>query len=199
MADSTKNTDSSDNGAELRGHLKQTAIGLVLFFAILGAIGAIYGQEIEDICHRIFAIFGLGGLWAFVFVNDAIVSPIPPDLALIVFYKSEFKSYWYVWVTLFGLGSTVAGFVGWWLGGQLGKTRLPAYVFGAKLEQGERLMRKFGPWSVAIGALTPVPFSLTTWTAGILKVPFWSIVIPCLLRVPRFIVYYWIAVAAFKI
>jgi membrane protein YqaA with SNARE-associated domain len=184
---------------ELRGHLKQTVFGLLIFFGVLGAIGYVYDKEIETICHRVFALFGLGGLWAFVFVNDAIVSPIPPDLALIVFYKSEFKYQWYIWVTLFGLGSSVAGVVGWWLGGLLGKTKLPAYVFGAKLEQGKQLMRRYGAWSVAIGALTPVPFSLTTWTAGILNVPLRSLLIPCLLRVPRFIVYYWIAVAAFKI
>jgi membrane protein YqaA with SNARE-associated domain len=197
------NTPTHDDQAateqELRGHLKQTLIGLVLFFAVLGAIGMFYDKEIESICHRIFSMFGLSGLWAFIFVNDAIVSPLPPDLALIVFYKSEFKYQWYIWVTLCGLGSAAAGTVGWWLGGLLGKTKLPAYVFGAKLEQGKQLMRRYGSWSVAIGALTPVPFSLTTWTAGMLNVPLRSILIPCLLRVPRFIVYYWIAVAAFKL
>jgi membrane protein YqaA with SNARE-associated domain len=184
---------------ELQSHLKQTAIGLLLFFGILGAVGYLYEPQLEAACRWIFDRFGIFGLNLFIFVNDALISPIPPDLALIVFSKSERASEWLIWVTIFGFSSSLAGLVGWSLGRLLQGSRLPHYVFGKRLEEGERLMKKYGAWAVGLGAVTPIPFSLTTWSAGVLKVPFRAIIIPCLLRVPRFLVYYLLAVAALKL
>jgi len=60
-------------------------------------------------------------------------------------------------------------------------------------------MKRFGPIAVAIGALTPFPYSVTTWTAGMFNMPFKRMILPTMLRIPRLWIYYWILDGAFKI
>lgn len=177
---------------EVRGHIKQTIWGLIILMVVLGIVGFLFEAQIQRLAEVIFRLFGIPGASIFVLITDSIISPIPPDFALIVISQSEAHNLWYVWVPMLGAISSVAGLVGWQLGRTLGKTRFPAWILGSKLNEGQRLMKKYGAWSVVIGALTPVPFSLTTWSAGMLNAPIKTVLYPSLLRIPRFILYYWV-------
>jgi membrane protein YqaA with SNARE-associated domain len=52
------------------------------------------------------------------------------------------------------------------------------------------LIDRYGYWAVALGALTPIPFSITCWSAGMLRLGFGRFLLVALLRVPRFVGYY---------
>jgi hypothetical protein len=47
---------------------------------------------------------------------------------------------------------------------------------------------------VVIGALTPVPFSYTTWMAGSLKLRWLPVFLACLCRVPKIAFYFWLLI-----
>jgi membrane protein YqaA with SNARE-associated domain len=67
-------------------------------------------------------------------------------------------------------------------------------MFGEFRTEHEALFKKYGLWAVLAGATTPMPFSVTCWTAGVLGVGFWPMVMACLFRIPRFYLYYGIVV-----
>ena len=65
-----------------------------------------------------------------------------------------------------------------------------------KIEQwrvkGEHLFDRWGVWTVAIGALSPLPYSITCWFAGIYNMPYRRFFLATLFRIPRIIAYYMI-------
>ena len=131
-------------------------------------------------------MWGLAGI---LFLSDSVISPIPPDLVLLVLANSPAAPWWYWLIPLLGLLSAVAGCCGWWLGAWLG--RYPSIRRGLDRFGGnERVVQRYGAWGVALGALTPIPFSITCWIAGMMNVPIRRVAPVTLLRVPRYVVYY---------
>ena len=52
------------------------------------------------------------------------------------------------------------------------------------------LFAKYGYYAVAIGAMSPIPFSLLCYVAGLYKVPYRIYALLVLMRVPRLLVFY---------
>jgi membrane protein YqaA with SNARE-associated domain len=123
------------------------------------------------------------------FVSDSITSPLPPDVLLVIVAKTALAEHWLSVVGAMGLVSTLAGNLGWLIGH--GASRTIARDSLRRLrEKHEQRVHRYGSWAVALGALTPVPFSITCITAGALHVPFRSFWPMTLLRIPRFYIFY---------
>ncbi len=166
---------------------------LLSLLAVLGfvAVASIYfREELQGFTQWIFAEVGLGALAALLFVSDAALSPIPPDAILFLIAKSPYHEHWLVLVPALGVLSSVAGWVGYFGGRRLAHTRLSQALFSRLKRKGAAVIHRYGSWGIVLGALTPVPFSLTCWTAGMLEMPFHRVAWPCLLRIPRFVAYY---------
>ena len=56
------------------------------------------------------------------------------------------------------------------------------------------LLKKWGLWTVVIAALTPIPFSIVCWFAGIYKMPYRPFFIGTLVRFLRFALFYYLFV-----
>jgi membrane protein YqaA with SNARE-associated domain len=184
---------------DIKGQIYRTLVALFLFFVLMTVVGIFFGPALESRVEAVLSWLGLPGILIFTFLNDCFISPIPPDVVLFIISRSGLGERWLVPVLLVGSVSSASGLVGWWLGGLLRNTRIPGLLFGAKLEEGERLMKRYGALAVALGALTPVPFSLTTWTAGMLKSPARMVAMVSLLRIPRFLLYYLILTGALNL
>ena len=59
-------------------------------------------------------------------------------------------------------------------------------------------MRSYGVWAIVLAALTPLPWSVTSWTAGALHMPWRHYLLGSLARAPRIILYYVFIHAAFQ-
>jgi membrane protein YqaA with SNARE-associated domain len=133
---------------------------------------------------------GVAGLGALVFVSDTLISPLPPDVVLVVIAKTELAADWRWLVPLGGALSALAGCVGFFIGRWLGERRraVPRWIRGDRLNQA--LVTRYGRWAVVLGAMTPIPFSVTCWLAGMCNMRFSAFAPITLLRIPRFVVYY---------
>lgn len=177
--------------AYIRRNLLLTAIVLFVLLAILGALGTWYDDELRRAATSVFDTLGVGGLALVVFAADSITSPIPPDLALIVIANSTLRNHWWPAVLFLGVVSTCAGCLGWWIGGHLGQTRFAKLVLQRSLRPSHRaLISRYGRVGVIIGALTPVPFSITCWLAGMVGMKFSHFLPASALRIPRVLAYY---------
>ena len=185
---------ASVSDAELQRYVKQSLIraGLILLvlIAALAIVGKVWQPQLLQTVAWVLDHVGLPGLCGILFLTDALITPFPPDALLVVVSKSELRSHWHWVVSLFGAVSVIAGNVGWWLGGRVGQTRGPQAYLARFGRMPHALVARYGRRAVAIGALTPVPFSVTCWAAGMLGMRwrlFWPVT---LLRVPRFVLYY---------
>ena len=81
------------------------------------------------------------------------------------------------------LGATIGYFLGRWLG----HPALEWLVGKTKVAKGEAYMKKWGIWGIILAGLTPIPFKVITWTAGIFEMPFKKFILGVLIgRMPRY-------------
>jgi membrane protein YqaA with SNARE-associated domain len=179
-------------GDYVRGNLLKGLLVLVLFLGGLGALGFWFEEELLQVATAIAHRLGVSGLAAIVLLADSVATPIPPDLVLIVVAKSPLKHAWWWAVPLLGAVSVLAGNIGFLLGGKIGNTRLAQVLLGSFRERNAPVVARYGWIAVALGAFTPIPFSVTCWAAGMLKMRWVVVAAACCLRLPRFVLFYWL-------
>lgn len=177
----------------IKRHLYAALLGLCAFIVVMGVLGYLFEGELEFLASWIVARVGFAGLALLLFITDTLVTPFPPDILLIVIFRSHLAEYWPVYVGLLGLVSVTAGMVGFSIGRWLGHLRWSQRWLWDFKEDHRDFIRKYGFWAIAIGSITPLPYSVTCWTAGVLGVPWTRVLAAAILfRIPRMYMVYWL-------
>lgn len=176
--------------AYVRRNLWGALLSIVVLLAIVAFLSIRHREQLAEVTDWVFDRVGLGGLIGILFVSDAFFSPVPPDAVLVLISKSDYHGSWPVLIPLIGVISAVAGCIGYGCARRLAHTELSNFLFRRFKQESAAVIHRYGPWGVALGALTPIPFSVTCWVAGQLEIPFRRVAWPCLLRIPRYVVYY---------
>ncbi len=174
----------------IRANLVRGAVALGVLIVGLAIVGKYFEEQLLFVTTSAYSRLGFAGLASILLVTDSFISPVPPDLLLIVIAESDLAASWWVAVPALGVLSSGAGLLGWAVSRRVGSTRLPQLVFGRFQRHNAALVERYGTLAVALGALTPIPFSVTCWTAGMFQLPFNRIAWVTLLRIPRFVGYY---------
>jgi membrane protein YqaA with SNARE-associated domain len=173
-----------------RGLVVRAVVSTVLIVAAIAVLAAVAKGPAEAASDWIVENLGLWGIGLAVVLADALTLPIPPDTYLLAAVAGHYDPL-PILATII-VGSVLAGNLAYALGPTL--QRVP--LVGPRIEkfrpQGEMLFKKWGLWTVLIAAMTPIPFSVTCWFAGIYKMPFRPFFIGTLGRIPRFVVYYYL-------
>lgn len=128
------------------------------------------------------------GYWGIFIVSftESIIQPVPPDPFItggtafgLVPIKAALTA---------AVGSVLGGFVGYLLGKFLGEPLLKKFINKKHYEKGEILFRKYGILAVIIAAITPIPFKVICWMAGIFEMPVLGFLLAAFVgRLPRFL------------
>lgn len=121
----------------------------------------------------------------FVFIADAIVSPIPPDAMLFVIATSDLRENWIFYASLLGVSSVLGGNAGYWVGYLMREKSWLPQKFVILANKKKLMIEKFGHWVVVLGALTPLPFSISCWAAGMVRLKWSHFFWATLFRIPR--------------
>jgi undecaprenyl-diphosphatase len=85
------------------------------------------------------------------------------------------------------IATLIGSLIGYYLGKFLGHPALVWLVGKTKVDKGEAFIRKWGIWGVILAGLTPIPFKVITWTAGIFEMPLGRFLIGVIIgRMPRY-------------
>jgi membrane protein YqaA with SNARE-associated domain len=162
-------------------------IGMILLGAVLGWL---LREPIEWAGTRFMAWFGLWGLGLLTLLVDASPVPLTNEPLMVLALGAE-VSWWSIFAVM-STGSVIAGIVGW-TGGRIfgARTRLGRWLVG-RYPGAQVFMRRWGALGVAIAAMTPIPFGLTAWTAGMTRVPGWRVALASLARIPKTFFYLWL-------
>ncbi len=172
-----------------KNHLKKILIGtfisLIIVISIAGFLGFLYSDSItEFIAKRT----GFLGLALIILIADSLIPAFPTDIILLIIAKSSLNNEWGIYILIVGITSIIAGVFGWNIGQWVrNKTN---FDFMSKHKNNSNLLQRYGSLGVAIGALTPIPFSITCWTAGFLKMPFRDFLLASFFRIPRYFIYF---------
>lgn len=178
-------------------NLIKTLIALAIFVLTMAAIGYLFEEELEAGTNWIVDQIGFLGLCLILLVTDTLITPFPPDVLLLVIAKSSLSEHWFMYVSILGAVSCVAGMLGWGIGRWLGHFGFIKRILGELEENQREFIHRYGFWAIAIGSITPFPFSVTCWAAGMMALRGTTVLAAVLVfRIPRFFLYYWLIIAA---
>jgi len=126
------------------------------------------------------------GVLGFFFVSETVLGLIPPELFIAWAGKTADPELNLFFIALLSyLGGMCSYFLGRW------SLKIPAIHNYLEVKMAKQLImaRKWGGILIAVGALLPLPFSVGSLVAGMLRYPFKYWVLIGLLRFLRFAVY----------
>ena len=118
--------------------------------------------------------------------TESIIQPIPPDP--FITGSTAFGLNVLTAATVAAIGSVLGGIVGYFLGKFLGEPVAKKLLSEKYYDKGEILFRRFGIWAVLVAAITPIPFKVICWLAGIFEMPISGFILASFIgRFPRFL------------
>lgn len=143
-------------------------------------------ESLMQIVREVIQNYGYVGIFSLTALEQFIF-PIPADVFVAIGTSMGLPFKNILMYVLFA--ALIGSYIGYFLGKYLGHPVM-RWLFGKKrLEKGEQFIRKYGVWGVIIAGLTPIPFKIVTWTAGIFEMPLGRFTIGILLgRMPRYLV-----------
>jgi membrane protein YqaA with SNARE-associated domain len=126
------------------------------------------------------------GVLAFFYVSETVLGLIPPEL--FIAWAGETSSP-ILNLFLIAILSYLGGFTSYWIGRRA--LRIPSLHNYLEVKMAKQLImaRKWGGLLIAVGALLPLPFSMASFVAGMLRYPLKSWMLIGLLRFMRFALY----------
>ncbi|MBW2960728.1 YqaA family protein [Mesonia aestuariivivens] len=165
--------------------LLKAAIPILIFIAALVCVH-FFVIDINDILIYITDNFPPIGVLSVFFASESILGLIPPEIFIAWAGKSAHPE-WYLAAiaTLSYMGGILSYFMG------RGIASIPSVFVYLEVKMAKHIknMRKWGGFLIVVGALLPVPFSISSMAAGIIKFPFGSYLLFGLLRFLRFFLY----------
>ncbi len=129
--------------------------------------------------------YGYVGIFFLTF-TESFIQPIIPDPFIVGATSLGLDTDSTVLVVC--IATVLGAIVGYGLGKFLGK---PIFIkiFGkAAFKHGKKFFNKYGVWGVVIAGLSPIPFKVVTWLAGIYNLPFHKFLLASIAgRIPRFV------------
>lgn len=189
MTDTGDNTERAPNGGpSVRKLLLETLVFTVVVVGAVVVAGYLFREPLELVARWLVARLGYGGMFAGIFAADAFTFPLPPDFYLFVSIAGG--SSVALTLAVCSLSSVLAGNLAYHIGPYIERVPLLRERLEVFRPRGEYLFREWGIWAVAISALTPVPFSIVSWLAGIFEMRRSHFFVASLFRIPRIIGYY---------
>ena len=126
------------------------------------------------------------GVLTFFFVSETFLGLIPPEM--FIAWSGKMHSPW-LYLSVLAFLSYFGGLLAYWIG--IAITKIPSVhnYLELKMETQLKNSRKWGGFLIVVGALLPLPFSISCIAAGIIEFPFRNVVLFGSLRLLRFVIY----------
>ena len=119
-----------------------------------------------------FDVFGPASLAVFSF-TEAIIQPIPPDLVYIpMLVNASGNVRLVVWLWLVVTVSSVLGcLVGYFIGRRWGSKLMVRFGQEKHLTKLRQLTERYGSFGIFLAAISPIPYKVFGWMAGMAEMP----------------------------
>ncbi len=157
---------------------------------IIGAVIAVYiinyFFDIEAGLIKLTETLPSYGVLSFFFVSETLLGLIPPEI--FIAWSGKMPGPWF-YLSLLGILSYAGGLLSYWMGRTITKIPSVHNYLELKMEKQLKNSKKWGGFLIIVGALLPLPFSISCIAAGIINFPFKNVVLYGSLRLLRFAIY----------
>ncbi|MCL7752207.1 VTT domain-containing protein [Polaribacter sp. Z022] len=152
-----------------------------------------YVYNINEGLESITETFSRPGIFSFFFTSETLLGLIPPEI-FIAWTKKTTEPI--LNLSILATLSYCGGLVSYFIGKTALKIETVKNYLEVKMAKHLKNSKKWGGFLILVGALLPVPFSISCTAAGMIKYPFKNVVLFGLFRFARFAIYAW---AIFKV
>ncbi|MEW5849087.1 MAG: VTT domain-containing protein [Myxococcota bacterium] len=165
-----------------------TVVSLLLLFLMVWGAATALRDEIQTLGRLFVEHFGVGGMFLGSFLADGVHFPIPPQFYMLTTVTSGREPV--PALAAITIGSIVGGNVSYLIAGQLYRVRALHRFIDRARAKAEPMFARYGYWAVAIGSVTPFPYSTLCNAAGLCGMPYRLFAVLSLFRVPRILMFY---------
>ncbi|WP_372754990.1 YqaA family protein [Mariniflexile sp.] len=126
------------------------------------------------------------GVLAFFFLSETFLGLVPPEI--FIAWAGKMYAPW-LYLTVLALLSYSGGLVSYYIGYIITKIPRVHNYLEVKMAKQLKNSKKWGGFLIVVGALLPLPFSISCMAAGIINFPFKNVVTYGSLRLLRFLIY----------
>ena len=120
------------------------------------------------------------------FTSESVLGLIPPEIFIAWADQTDTPIFY---VSVLAILSYLGGVISFLLGKTISKLPSVLSYVESKMEKYLKMIRKWGGFLIVVGALLPIPFSITSITAGLIQYKFRNFLLFGLLRFVRFYLY----------
>ena len=172
--------------------LKKAVIPILLFCLALFLIDR-FVIDFHDFFVHVTATYAPVNILGLFFVSESILGLIPPEIFIAWADKTAHPI---AYLSLLATLSYLGGIVSFFIGKSISKMPAVFNYMEGKMKKQLANISKWGGFLIVVGALFPIPFSITSMAAGIIHYKFRYYLLFGLLRFVRFYIF---AYAIFKV
>jgi membrane protein YqaA with SNARE-associated domain len=165
--------------------LRKAIVPIALFVIALILFNK-YVYNINDGLERMTETFSTIGVLTVFFISETLLGLIPPEIFIAWSKKTDDPV---VTLAILATLSYTGGLITFFIGKASLKINSFRNYLETKLTKHLKNTSKWGGFLIVVGALLPIPFSITCLTAGMIKYPFKGVVLFGLFRFARFAIY----------
>ena len=167
--------------------LRKAALPVVLIIIALYLVNK-YVFTIDDGLELLTNSFSTIGVLLTFFISETLLGLIPPEIFIGWSKKTADPI---LNLSILATLSYLGGIISFFIGQAASKIPSVKTYLEVKMEKHLKNTRKWGGFLILVGALLPLPFSISCMTAGMIKYPLKGVVLFGLFRFLRFALYAW--------
>lgn len=157
---------------------------IIVFTALVYVVNHFY--DINTLLVNLTETLPIFGVLLFFFVSETLLGLIPPEIFIAWSAKTSIP---WLYLSILAFLSYFGGLLTYWIGNLITKIPSVHSYLELKMEKQLKNSRKWGGFLIIVGALLPLPFSISCMAAGLIEFPFKNVVLYGLLRLLRFVIY----------
>ncbi len=178
--------------AFVRSSIGKAIVPIVVFIVSLWIIHA-FVIDFDDLFTSITTTFSPLAILSVFFASESILGLIPPEIFIAWAGKTQAPIFY---LSLLAVLSYLGGIISYFIGRGIAKMPAVYQYLELKMQKHVKMIRKWGGFLIVVGALLPIPYSMTSMAAGLIRYDFKYYLLFGLLRFLRFYLY---AVVIFNI
>lgn len=167
--------------------LKKAALPVLGIIIVLFLLNK-YVLSIDDGLEFISTRLSVTGVFITFFISESFLGLIPPEIFIGWAKKTTSPIFN---LTLLAILSYSGGIISYYIGKKAAELKATKHYLEKKLAKHLKNTSKWGGFLIIVGALFPIPFSITCMAAGIIKYPVKGVFLFGLFRFARFAIYAW--------
>ena len=120
------------------------------------------------------------------FASESLLGLVPPEIFIAWADKTSTPIFY---LTMLALVSYIGGIISFFIGKSISKIPVAYEYLEVKMQKHIKMIRKWGGFLIIVGALLPIPFSMTSIAAGLIHYKFINYLLFGMLRFVRFYLY----------